>query len=105
MQTEHPFAQYVRILGKGKNGSRALTQEEALASFRMVMNDEVLPEQLGAYLMLLRVKEEEPEELAGFIRAVRETIERWIWTGRPTPASAVSCPGSSSAPCCWHRTA
>jgi len=25
MQTEHPFAQYVRILGKGKNGSRALT--------------------------------------------------------------------------------
>ncbi len=74
MQTEHPFAQYVRILGKGKNGSRALTQEEALESFRMVVNDEVRPEQLGAYLMLLRVKEEEPEELAGFIRAVRETI-------------------------------
>ena len=75
MQTEHPFAQYVRILGKGKNGSRALTQEEALDSFRMVMQDEVLPEQLGAYLMLLRVKEEEPEELAGFISAVHETID------------------------------
>ncbi len=75
MQTEHPFAQYVRILGKGKNGSRALTQEEAYESFRMVMQDEVLPEQLGAYLMLLRVKEEEPEELAGFIRAVRDTIQ------------------------------
>ncbi len=74
MQTEHPFAQYVRILGKGKNGSRPLTQDEALDSFRMVMQNDVLPEQLGAYLMLLRVKEEEPEELAGFIRAVRETI-------------------------------
>lgn len=74
MQAEHPFAQYVRILGKGKNGSRPLTQDEALDSFRMVMRDEVLPEQLGAYLMLLRVKEEEPEELAGFITAVRETI-------------------------------
>lgn len=75
MQTEHPFAQYVRILGKGKNGSRPLTQDEALDSFRMVMQDKVLPEQLGAYLMLLRVKEEEPQELAGFIRAVRETID------------------------------
>ena len=29
---EHPFAQYVRILGKGKNGSRSLTQEEAFTA-------------------------------------------------------------------------
>ncbi len=91
MQTEHPFAQYVRILGKGKNGSRALTREEALISFRMVMQNEVLPEQLGAYLMLLRVKEEEPEELAGFIRAVRETIQR------PTDAPKVDLDWSSYA--------
>lgn len=74
MHTEHPFAQYVRILGKGKNGSRALTTEEAYESFRMILNDEVIPEQLGAFLMLMRVKEEEPEELAGFIRAVKETL-------------------------------
>lgn len=71
---EHPFAQYVRILGKGKNGSRPLTQDEAFESFRMILADEVLPEQLGAFLMLMRVKEETPEELAGFIRAVKETL-------------------------------
>jgi anthranilate phosphoribosyltransferase len=74
MYIEHPFAQYVRILGKGKNGSRALTREEAYAAFRMILDDQVLPEQLGAFLMLMRVKEEEPEELAGFVRAVRDTI-------------------------------
>jgi len=74
MYTEHPFAQYVRILGKGKNGSRALTTEEAYDSFRMILNEEVVPEQLGAFLMLMRVKEEEPQELAGFIRAVKETL-------------------------------
>ena len=91
MHTEHPFAQYVRILGKGKNGSRPLTQEEALDSFRMVMQNEVLPEQLGAYLMLLRVKEEEPEELAGFISAVRETIDL------PTDAPKVDLDWSSYA--------
>ena len=71
---EHPFAQYVRILGKGKNGSRPLTQDEAFDSFRMILADEVLPEQLGAFLMLMRVKEETPEELAGFIRAVKESL-------------------------------
>lgn len=74
MYTEHPFAQYVRILGKGKNGSRALSEEEAYSSMRMIMNNEVTPEQLGAYLMLMRVKEETPEEVAGFVRAVRESI-------------------------------
>lgn len=71
---EHPFAQYIRILGKGKNGSRALTQEEAYDSMKMIMENKVTPEQLGAYLMLMRVKEENPEELAGFVRAARESI-------------------------------
>lgn len=75
MTIEHPFAQYVRILGKGKNGSRALAQEEAYEAFRMILTDKIEPEQLGAFLMLMRVKEEEPEELAGFIRAVRESVE------------------------------
>jgi len=74
MYTEHPFAQYVRILGKGKNGSRALSEEEAYASMRMILNNEITPEQLGAFLMLMRVKEESPEEVAGFVRAVRESI-------------------------------
>ncbi len=72
--TEHPFAQYVRILGKGKNGSRPLTRDEAFDAFRMILAGEILPEQLGAFLMLMRVKEETPEELAGFIRAVKQML-------------------------------
>ncbi|OOZ40690.1 glycosyl transferase [Solemya pervernicosa gill symbiont] len=74
-QQEHPFAPFIRILGKGKNGSRALTQEEAHQAMRMILNDEVEPEQLGAFLMLMRVKEESPEELAGFVAATRECLE------------------------------
>lgn len=68
---EHPFAQYVRILGKGKKGSRALTADEAFHAMQMIMQGEVLDVQLGAFLMLLRVKEESAEELLGFVRAVR----------------------------------
>jgi len=74
MYTEHPFAQYVRILGKGKNGSRSLTFDEAYDSMKLILNDEVTPEQLGAFLMLLRVKEETPEEVAGFVKATKESI-------------------------------
>jgi anthranilate phosphoribosyltransferase len=72
---EHPFAETIRILGKGKHGSRPLTQEEAYRAMRMIMADEVLPIQLGAFLMLMRVKEETPEELAGFVQAVRESFK------------------------------
>jgi len=71
---EHPFAQYVRILGKGKTGTRSLSRAEARDAFSMIMRGQVEPLQLGAFLMLLRVKEETGEELAGFVEACRETM-------------------------------
>jgi len=71
---EHPFAEFIRILGKGKKGSRPLTQEEAYRAMGMIMADQVLPVQLGAFLVLMRVKEETPEELAGFAQAARESF-------------------------------
>jgi anthranilate phosphoribosyltransferase len=74
-QPEHPFAETIRILGKGKKGSRALTQDEAYRAMKMILADEVLPVQLGAFLMLMRVKEETPEELAGFVLAARESSQ------------------------------
>ncbi len=74
MSQEHPFAQYVRILGKGPRLSRPLTFEEARDGFAMVMRGEVEPVQLGAFLCLLRVKTETPEEAAGLAAAIRATI-------------------------------
>ena len=72
MPIEHAFAPYVRALGKGKLGSRSLTQDEARDAMSMILQQQVEPEQLGAFLMLLRVKEETPAELAGFVEAVRQ---------------------------------
>lgn len=74
MTEEHIFAQYVRILGKGKKGSRSLTQDEAYEAMRLILADAVEPVQLGAFLMLMRVKEESPDELAGFVRAARDSL-------------------------------
>ena len=71
LANEHPFAPFVRILGKGKQGSRSLTRAEAEQAMAMILDAQVTAEQLGAFLMLLRVKEESPEELAGFVTATR----------------------------------
>ncbi|MGC2856583.1 glycosyl transferase family protein [Novispirillum sp. DQ9] len=71
MTAEHPFAQYVRILGKGPNLSRPLTTEETEAAVALIMAGKVEPAQLGAFLCLLRVKTETPEEVAGFVRGIR----------------------------------
>ncbi|QOW45651.1 MULTISPECIES: glycosyl transferase family protein [Acinetobacter] len=71
---EHPFAQYIRIIGKGKNGARSLTYEEAYQAFSMILKNEVLDVQLGAFLMLLRVKEESVDELAGFVQATKDQL-------------------------------
>lgn len=73
---EHPFAQYIRILGKGRNGARSLTQQEAHDAMEMICMYEVEPEQISAFLMLLRVKEETPEELAGFAEAMQASISK-----------------------------
>ncbi len=68
-KTEHLFAQYVRLLGKGKTGSRNLTYDEAKTAMTMILKSEVEPEQLGAFMMLMRYQEESGEELAGFVDA------------------------------------
>lgn len=71
---EHPFAPYVRILGKGKTGSRSLQRDEAKHAMGMILRGEVKEAQLGAFLMLLRVKEESGDELTGFVEAARDII-------------------------------
>lgn len=72
---EHPFAQFVRILGKGKRGARSLTREEAREALGMILDGQVEEAQLGAFLMLLRHKEESADELAGFTEAVRARLD------------------------------
>lgn len=69
---EHPFAPFVRILGRGPGRSRALTREEARTALRMVLRGEADPHQIGAFLMLLRYRGEDPEEVAGLVEAARE---------------------------------
>jgi len=74
MQENHPFSRFVAILGRGKTKQRHLTLDEAREAMSMILGGEALPEQIGAFLMLLRLKEEAPEEIAGFTLGTRALI-------------------------------
>jgi len=73
-QELHPFAKFVAILGRGKTKQRHLTVEESREAMQMILRDQALPEQIGAFLMLLRLKEEGPGEIAGFALGARDTF-------------------------------
>jgi anthranilate phosphoribosyltransferase len=90
--SEHPFAPFVRALGKGPQLARHLTEAEAFEAGCMVMDGRVEPIQLGAFLCLMRVMGETPEELAGLVRAARQSL-------RPSmPARNIACPGFCCPP-------
>ena len=66
------FAHFVATLGRGPGRSRALTRDEAREAFAAVLRGEPDPMQVGAFLMLLRYRGEDPEEITGLVEAARE---------------------------------
>jgi anthranilate phosphoribosyltransferase len=71
LSSEAQFAGFVATLGRGPGRSRALTREEADTAFGMVLREEADPHQVGAFLMLLRFRGEDAEEITGMVHAVR----------------------------------
>ncbi len=66
------FAPFVATLGRGPGRSRALTREEARCAFAMVLREEADPHQVGAFMMLLRYRGEDPDEITGLVEACRD---------------------------------
>jgi anthranilate phosphoribosyltransferase len=69
--SQSQFAAFVATLGRGPGRSRALTREEAAVAFGIVLRGEADPHQVGAFLMLLRFRGEDAEEITGMVQAVR----------------------------------
>jgi anthranilate phosphoribosyltransferase len=65
------FATYVAALGRGPGRSRALTRAEAADAMGMLLAQAADPMQVGAFLMLLRYRGEDPVEIAGLVEGAR----------------------------------
>lgn len=68
------LAVHVRTLGRGPGRSRALTQGEAEEAMGLMLSPDAAPEAVGALLMLLRMKGETAEEIAGFAEAAQGAL-------------------------------
>lgn len=74
MAEDHPFAQFLRIVGRGPRLSRSMTRDEARDAMAMILSGEVEPTQIGGFLLVLRTRGETAEEVAGFVDAARARI-------------------------------
>lgn len=63
--------QLLRDLGQGPTRGRSLTREEARHCLDLILDGRATPAQAGAFLLLQRYKGETPDELLGFVDAVR----------------------------------
>lgn len=68
------LAPFVRIVAQGKGRARAMTLDEAQEAMTVILEDRAAPEAVGALLMVLRLRGEEPQEIAGFTAALRAHV-------------------------------
>ncbi|HEX4842886.1 MAG TPA: DNA-binding protein YbiB [Limnobacter sp.] len=78
-------APYIKEIGRGKEGARGLSTEQAQALYAAILRGEVSDFELGAVLIALRVKGETIDELVGFLKAIAQE-----WPKHPLDVQAES---------------
>ncbi len=70
------IGQYLREIGRGKEGARSLTRVQAADLFGQVLDGTVSDLEVGAFCIAMRVKGETPQEMAGFLDATHARLQR-----------------------------
>ena len=66
---------YVQIVARGKGRARTMTLDEAREAMTTILQDRAEPEAVGALLMVMRLRGETAEEIAGFTAALRSNVQ------------------------------
>jgi len=69
------IAHFIREIGRGKQGARNLTREQACEVMTQVLLGSVEPVALGAFCIAMRIKGETPEEMLGFLDAAHAQLQ------------------------------
>lgn len=70
------ISQYLKEIGRGKQGARPLAREQAADLFGQVLDGGVSDLEIGAFCIAMRVKGETPEEMCGFLDAAQARLQR-----------------------------
>jgi anthranilate phosphoribosyltransferase len=77
------ISQYIKEIGRGKQGARSLTREQAADLFGQVLDGAVTDLEIGAFCLAMRIKGETAAEMGGFLDATYQRINRIPAGGRP----------------------
>ena len=75
---------YIKEIGRGKDGARALSRVQAADLFGQVLDVSVTDLEIGAFCLAMRIKGETPQEMAGFLDATHERLTLIPASDRPT---------------------
>jgi anthranilate phosphoribosyltransferase len=70
------ISQYIKEIGRGKQGARSISREQAADLFGQVLDGAVTDLEIGAFCLAMRIKGETPEEMAGFLDATYARLHR-----------------------------
>lgn len=84
---------YIKIIGRGKDGARSISREQATDLFGQVLDGAVSDLEVGAFCLAMRIKGETPDEMAGFLDATHARLHKIPTAGR----TAVVLPGYNGA--------
>ncbi len=75
------IGKYIKEIGRGKDGARALTREQAADLMGQVLDGQVTDLEIGGFCLAMRIKGETPQEMAGFLDAVHARLHKVQATG------------------------
>jgi anthranilate phosphoribosyltransferase len=69
------ISQYLKEIGRGKQGARPLSRGQAADLFGQVLDGALTDLEIGAFCIAMRVKGETPEEMCGFLDATNARLQ------------------------------
>jgi anthranilate phosphoribosyltransferase len=71
------ISHYIKEIGRGKDGARSLSREQAADLLGQVLDGAVTDLEVGAFCLAMRIKGETPQEMAGFLDAAYQRLHRF----------------------------
>ena len=67
---------YIKEIGRGKDGARPLTREQAADLFGQILDGSVSDLEVGAFCLAMRIKGETTDEMCGFLDATQQRLNK-----------------------------
>lgn len=88
---------YIKDIGRGKDGARALGRAQAADLMGQVLDEQISDLELGAFCIAMRIKGETSEEMAGFLDATHARLNK-VPTGQVPTVVLPSYNGARKLP-------